>query len=74
MSCCGAVGGALSTDWRLAARCRESRNGFFGGAGRVFVSWELAYAADASEFSDARDWESCRKLKILYYISHIDTI
>lgn len=56
-SCCGAAGGALSTDWRLAARCRESRSGFFGGAGRVFASWEL-YTADISEFSDARDWVS----------------
>lgn len=58
-SCCDAVGGALSTDWRLVARCKERRSGFFGGAGRVFVSWQL-YAADASEFSDTRDWESCK--------------
>lgn len=36
-----AIGGALSTDWRLAARCNESRNGFLGGAGRVFVSCKL---------------------------------
>lgn len=51
------AGGALSTDWRLAARCKDNRSGFFGGAGRDFDSWEL-YATDTSEFSDARDWES----------------
>ena len=51
------AGGALSTDWRLAARCKDNRSGFFGGAGRDFDSWE-PHATDTSEFSDVRDWES----------------